>query len=182
MTREVSLRDKSIVFIGFMGVGKTTIGKAVARKMNREFIDVDHEIEKEYGMTVSEIFQQYGEKTFRNKEKELVQRLSQQKQKVLSLGGGSFLQEEIKNACLENCLVIYLDMTFPCWKTRIPLLIGSRPVLQDRSEREIQQLFTDRKKIYAQHHIKVVTDNKESEEVAACLIQALKGNESWKTK
>ncbi|HWJ77256.1 MAG TPA: shikimate kinase [Niallia sp.] len=173
MTREICLEDKSIVFIGFMGVGKTTIGKAVANKLKRDFIDVDQELEKEYGMTVSEIFRKYGESSFREKEKTFIQSLSTQKQKVLSLGGGSFLQEEIRQACLENCVVIYLNMTFSCWKKRIPLLIPSRPVLQGKTEEEIEQLFNDRKPIYLEHHVEVVTDNKTSEEVAEYILSIL---------
>lgn len=173
MDKDISLQDKSIVFIGFMGVGKTTIGKTVARRLDRDFIDVDYEIEKEYGMAVADIFKKYGESTFREKEKNLIVSLSKQPRKVLSLGGGAFLQEEIRQVCLENCLVIYLSMSFSCWKERIPLLIPSRPVLQGKSEIDIQQLFNARKNIYAQNHIKVVTDLKESEEVADYIVQKI---------
>lgn len=66
-----SLKEKSIVFIGFMGAGKTTIGKLVANKLSREFIDIDKEIETEYNMTTSAFFKTYGEKAFRQKKKVL---------------------------------------------------------------------------------------------------------------
>lgn len=72
----VPLREKSVVFIGFMGVGKTSIGKIVAKKLYRDFLDVDHVIEEEYGMPVSKIFEQVGEKAFREKEKQVVTELS----------------------------------------------------------------------------------------------------------
>ena len=72
---ELSLREKSIVFVGFMGVGKTTIGKKVAKKLYRDFLDIDEEIEKEFGMSTREIFEKFGEKTFREKEKEIITRL-----------------------------------------------------------------------------------------------------------
>ncbi|MFL6516899.1 MAG: shikimate kinase, partial [Bacillus sp. (in: firmicutes)] len=65
-------RNKSIVFIGFMGVGKTTIGKMVANKLNRDFVDIDEQIEKEYNMPVSQIFSEFGEKVFREREKSLI--------------------------------------------------------------------------------------------------------------
>jgi shikimate kinase len=58
---ELPLREKSIVFVGFMGVGKTTIGRLVAKKLYRDFVDIDEEIEKEFGMPTTEIFEKFGE-------------------------------------------------------------------------------------------------------------------------
>src|SRR5690625_2105190 len=94
MINSLSLREKSIVFIGFMGVGKTTVAQLVAKKLYRDFIDIDQEIEKEYGMPTTEIFKQLGEKTFREKEKEYVFHYSKQPLKVIALGGGAFIREE----------------------------------------------------------------------------------------
>src|SRR6478609_5675388 len=107
---EMSLREKSIVFIGFMGVGKTTIGQLVAKKLFRSFVDIDQEIEKEYNMPTSQIFKLIGEKAFREKEKEVISNFSKQKLKILSLGGGAFLQKETRDICLKNCIVFYLDV------------------------------------------------------------------------
>src|SRR4051794_29924705 len=104
---ELPLREKSIVFVGFMGVGKTTIGKLVAKKLDRDFIDIDEEIEKEFKMPATKIFETFGEKTFREREKALILSLSKQPLNVISVGGGAFLQEDIRNACLANCLVFY---------------------------------------------------------------------------
>lgn len=73
-----------------MGVGKTTIGKALANKLQRDFVDIDHQLEKEYNMTVTEIFHHYGEEFFRKKEKEMIIALSKQTKKVISLGGSIF--------------------------------------------------------------------------------------------
>ena len=69
---DISLREKSIVFIGFMGVGKTTIGEMVAKKLYRDFVDIDQEIEKEFNMPTSQIFKEHGETFFRQKEKEVI--------------------------------------------------------------------------------------------------------------
>ncbi|PKG23643.1 shikimate kinase [Niallia nealsonii] len=157
-----------------MGVGKTSIGKAVAKKLYRDFIDADQEIEKEYEMPVSKIFAQLGEKTFREKEKELIINLCKRKLHIISLGGGSFLQEEIKKACLENCIVIYLDLTWESWKERLHMIIDSRPVLQGKSIEEMEALFYERKQIYADHHSKVLTDQQEIEEVANYIVESLK--------
>ena len=172
---DTSLKMQSIVLIGFMGVGKTTIGQKVAKKLNREFKDIDHEIEKEFKMPTSEIFKKFGEKTFREKEKEIINRLSQQKLKVLSLGGGAFLQEDIRTICLSNCIVVYLDLSWVYWKERIGSLIDSRPVLQNKSLVEIGELFKTRQEVYSYHHLKVNTDNLEVDEVADYILDSLKG-------
>ena len=166
-------REKSIVFIGFMGVGKTTIGKLVAEKLNREFIDIDEEIEKEYGMKVSEIFNKIGERAFREKEKSVITSLCEQKSKILSLGGGAFLQGDIRKVCLSASFVIFLDLSFDNWKERISQIIDSRPVLQGKSLDEMKELFYKRQEIYSNHHLKVITDNQDPEEIANLIINKL---------
>src|SRR5699024_158245 len=132
------------VFIGFMGVGKTTIAQLVAQKLYRDFVDIDQEIEKEYQMPTSSIFQQFGEDQFRAEEKAYTFHYCKQPLKVISLGGGAFLQVEI------------------------------RPVLQNKSLKEIEALFQERKSIYNEHNSRFVTDDTEAEEVADYIIHSLK--------
>ena len=172
----VNNSERSIVFIGFMGVGKTTIGKLVAKKLNRQFIDIDEEIEKEYQMPVSQIFNQIGEMAFRKREKSLISNLAEQEQKIISVGGGAFLQEEIRQVCLTSCIVIYLNLSLENWKNRLDLIIESRPVLQGKSKEEMEDLFYTRQAIYSQHHLKIETDNKAPSEVADEIIDTLVTN------
>jgi shikimate kinase len=169
----VPLRDKSIIFIGFMGVGKTTIGKLVAKKLNREFIDIDEEIEKEYKLSVAQIFNEYGEKAFRNKEKVLIKSLAEQKQKIISVGGGAFIQEEIRKVCLATCLVIFLDLSLEGWKDRIALIINSRPILQGKSNEEMVELFHKRQEFYENHHLKISLDNRDANDIAEQIVEDL---------
>ncbi|PAV27776.1 shikimate kinase [Virgibacillus profundi] len=170
----VPLKEKSIVLIGFMGVGKTTIGQAIAKKLQREFIDIDEKIEKEYHMPTSDIFKRYGEKTFRKKEKDMIEHFSMQKFKVISVGGGAFLQKEIRDICLAECIVVFLDLTWDSWKERIALLIDSRPVLQGKSIDEIKELYYSRQPIYKENHLKIQTDDLDTEEAADAIIDSLK--------
>ncbi|WHY57109.1 shikimate kinase [Peribacillus simplex] len=174
INKNTSLRMQSIVFIGFMGVGKTTIGQKVARKLYRDFIDIDQEIEKEFNMPTTEIFKKFGEKVFREKEKSVIESFSQQQLKIISVGGGAFLQEDIRNICLSNCIVFYLDLSWEYWKERIGLLIDSRPVLQSRSLEEIEELFYTRQEIYSYHHSKVNTNDLDVDEVADFIVDSLK--------
>lgn len=171
---EVPLREKSIVLIGFMGVGKTSIGRAVAKKLYRDFIDIDEEIEREYSMPTSEIFQTIGEEAFREKEKTTIINSCKQKLKIISVGGGAFLQEEIRNTCLSESIVFFLDLSWEHWQERISLLIDSRPVLQGKNIDEIKELFHKRQPIYAKHHSKVETDNLIIDEVADFIVDSLK--------
>ena len=171
---KVSLREKSIVFIGFMGVGKTTVAQIVAEKLYRTFIDIDKEIEKECQMPIPEIFNQYGEQMFRKKEKEIILKYTKERLKIISLGGGAFLQEEVKEACLKNCIVFHLDISWDSWKDRLHMLIDSRPVLQGKTMEEIESLFNDRKDIYSSHNSRVNTDHFNAEEAADYIIESLK--------
>ncbi|CDQ39081.1 MULTISPECIES: shikimate kinase [Virgibacillus] len=172
--QDIPLRQKSIVLIGFMGVGKTTIGKEIAKKLFRDFIDADQEIEATFGLPASEIFQTYGEHVFRQKEKEIIQGLCNQKLKIISLGGGAFLQEDIRKMCLDKCIVFYLDLSWESWQDRISLLIDSRPVLQGKSLDEIKALFEERKSIYQDHHSTVPTDQLMIDEAASYIVDSLK--------
>lgn len=168
--------EKSIVLIGFMGVGKTTIGQLLAEKLNWNFIDIDEEIEKDFGMPVSQIFNTFGEKTFRERERTLITNLCKKQGQILSLGGGAFLQEEIRTQCLSSCTVIFLDLSWENWKDRLNIIIDTRPVLQGKSMMEIEELFYKRQDAYSEHHMKVETDNKEPQEVANEVINQLNWN------
>lgn len=170
----MNIREKSIVFIGFMGVGKTTIAQLVAQKLYRDFIDIDQEIEKDYQMPTSSIFQQYGEEQFRTEEKTYTFHYCKQPLKVIALGGGAFLQEEIRQHCIDHSIVFYLDISWESWKERLHMLVDSRPVLQNKSMEEIETLFQERKAIYNEHNSRFVIDDTKAEEVADYIIQSLK--------
>jgi len=169
-----SVREKSLVFIGFMGVGKTTVAKLVAKKLYRDFVDIDEEIEKEFGMPTTKIFETIGEKKFRAKEKEYVLHYCKQPLKVISLGGGAFMQEDIRKVCMEHSIVFYLDISWESWKERLHMLVDSRPMLQNKSLEDIETLFNERKSTYADHNSKLVTDDFDEEEVAEYIIDSVK--------
>lgn len=172
---EVPLREKNIVLIGFMGVGKTSVGHHLADKLYRDFIDVDQEIENRHGMPVTQIFKKLGEKQFRQMEKEFILDLCQNTRlKIVSLGGGAFLQEEIKQACLSTSIVFFLELGWESWKERLHLIVDSRPVLQNKSLEEIESLFYSRQSIYSLNNSIVNTDNLDAEEAADYIIETLK--------
>lgn len=175
INKQLPFKEKNIILIGFMGVGKTTIGNHIAKKLYRDFIDVDQEIEKQYDMPVTQIFKTMGEQKFRQMEKEYIVDLCfNSRLKIISLGGGAFLQEEIRNVCLSTSIVFFLDLTFNSWKDRLHLIMDNRPILQNKSLEEIEGLYYSRQSIYALNNSKVNTDDLDPEEVAEYIIHSLK--------
>lgn len=172
--REIPVRQQNIVLIGFMGVGKTTIGELVAKKLYRSFIDIDQEIEKHFGMSTTDIFNVHGEKTFREFERQSIEDFCNQRLKIISIGGGAFMQQEVRDACLKNCTVFFLDVSWDKWKDRLDILIDSRPILQSRSIDEIEALFNERQDIYSLNHSKLTVNDRSAEEVADHIVESLK--------
>ena len=164
---------QSIIFNGFMGVGKTTIAKNIANKLNYNFIDIDEEIIKAFSLPITDIFEQFGEASFRKKESELIKHFTQQSLTVISLGGGAFKNIENVKTCLNNGIVIHLDISYEQWKIRIPELIASRPILQNKTYSEIKELYENRQKIYQKRDIHIITDGLTEDEVTKKVIDQL---------
>lgn len=169
---EIPRNEKNIVLIGFMGVGKTTIGQLVASALMRTFVDIDQEIEKQFNMSIPDIFKQMGESKFREAEFEVItQYCSATRLNIISLGGGAFLQEKVRDICLSTSIVFCLDLSFHAWKQRLDLLAANRPILHGKSLHEIEELYHNRQKIYAFHHYKINTDHLSAEQAAQAMIQ-----------
>ena len=153
---------KNIVLMGFMGAGKTTIGKKLANALKYEFIDTDEWIEKEKGRKISDIFAEDGEAVFRDMETDLLKRLQGSEEKfVLSIGGGMPVREE-NRALLRNLgIVIYLKTS----KEEIIRRVSgnkNRPLLQGGDlEEKVTNLMNAREQIYIETaHMEVITDGK----------------------
>ncbi len=100
---------KTIVLIGMMGSGKSSVGKELAKKLGVTFIDIDHEIEKKYQMNIPEIFQTKGESFFRKIEENMSCKLINGKPCVISLGGGGFLNKRIRSKIKINAVSIWIN-------------------------------------------------------------------------
>ena len=153
---------KNIVLMGFMGAGKTTIGKKLASALKYEFIDTDKWIEKEQGRKISDIFAEDGEAAFRDMETDMLKRLQNRTEKfVLSIGGGMPVREE-NRALLRNLgAVIYLKTS----KEEIIRRVSgnkNRPLLQGGDlEEKVTNLMNAREHIYVETaHVEVITDGK----------------------
>ena len=101
---------KSLVLVGMMGTGKSTIGKEVAKKLKIEFVDTDTLIENEENLTIAEIFKKNGEKYFRELEEKIFLKIKNDKEKIISVGGGAFVNDAIRKKILKEYLSIWLNM------------------------------------------------------------------------
>jgi len=155
---------KNIVFLGMMGSGKSSIGLIVSKKLNIEFIDVDHEIEKKQGMKISKIFESEDEKYFREIEEEMTLKILRSKKTVISLGGGAFLNNKIRKEILEKHISFWLN-----WdpKTLVERIKNSkkRPVAFKSSKNELLQLIKDRYLIYSNALYKIDCENLSKNEI-----------------
>lgn len=158
---------KTVVLIGMMGSGKSTIGKLLAEKLSIKFFDIDTEIEKENHKTISEIFSQNGETYFREIEKNLTQQFLKNNylNAIISTGGGAFENEETRNFLLKNATVIYLKTSsneiFERIKTNT-----SRPLLKNNMTIEkITEIIENREANYKQAHHTISTDKKTPTEI-----------------
>ena len=169
---------KKIVLIGMMGSGKSTIGALLSKKMNMNFIDVDSKIEKIEKQTVSQIFKLKGEKYFREIEVRTILSLlnSKEKELVLSLGGGSFLDEKVRKNVKNNSLSFWLN-----WKPSIIIKrirkSAKRPLIQGLDNHEIEKMMLDRNKYYAKSNFKIDCDNHKKNEIVDRIVSILKKNE-----
>ena len=138
----------NIFFVGLMGAGKTTVGRLLAKHLDKTFYDTDHEIERRTGVNIPLIFEVEGEAGFRKREVAVIEELSQMQNIVLATGGGAVLLEENRETLKKNGTVIYLRANVhELWqRTRND---KNRPLLQNADPRaKLEQLFTERDPLY----------------------------------
>lgn len=138
----------NIVLCGFMGCGKSTVGKNLARKSGRKFLDMDSYIEEKAGMKVSEIFDRYGESGFRDMEHEACLELAEMNDLVIASGGGAFTFERNVHAFKNKDIIVFLDVPLSVIKNRLKN-DKVRPLLQ-RPDKDtaMKKLFDERYPIY----------------------------------
>ncbi len=158
---EIRLKSANIVLIGMPGCGKTTVGREIAEKMKRPFIDTDEEIEKS-GKSIPEIIENYGEEAFRNTETDAIKALRNTRGSVIATGGGAIIRDENAEALRENGIVVFLDTPLEMLETK------GRPL---SSKKGIENIYRERIEKYrksADIIFKVNPDSK-TDEVIKCI-------------
>ncbi|MDD3000508.1 MAG: shikimate kinase [Candidatus Riflebacteria bacterium] len=152
-----------ILIIGFMGCGKTTCGKMVAEKLGYDFFDLDDKIEEYSKTDINSIFEKYGEHYFRAIEhKVFVDLLLSMKRTAIVAAGGGLVTNIDNFKHIQNCLTIFLDVPWAYIKERLPLLKETRPLLKNKTIKEIYNLWLTRKNKYFKYAdltIKITKNN-----------------------
>lgn len=143
----------NIVLIGFMGTGKSVVGRALAKRLRRRFVDTDSEIEAAAGLTIPEIFSRHGEPYFRHLERQVVQRVAAGAGQVIAAGGGTVVDEENARVLRATGVIVWLVASPEAIYQRVgrstnrPLLAGAG---EENRRRRIAELLARREPVYRQ--------------------------------
>lgn len=163
----------NIVLCGFMGCGKSTVGKNIARKTGRKFLDMDAYIEEKAEMTVSEIFEKYGESTFRDMEHEACKELSEMKGLIIASGGGAFTFERNSEVFKGKDTIVLLDVPLDVIKYRLRN-DKTRPLLQrPDKDQAMEELYNKRLPLYKNASDIVVSGKNTPMKTAFAVIDAV---------
>jgi shikimate kinase len=166
-----------IVLIGLMGVGKSTVGRRLAARLGLPFVDADEEIAAAAGMSIQEIFDNYGEAQFRDGERRVIARLIDGQPKVIATGGGAFVQDETRALILERAIAVWLDAPIDILVSRVARREG-RPLLKDRDPQAVlRRLAAERTPFYAKAPIHIMSSDAPHEAMVEQIVQELNAGE-----
>ncbi|MDB9761843.1 shikimate kinase [Alphaproteobacteria bacterium] len=166
---------KPIIIVGMMGVGKSTIGKILAQSLDKEFYDIDDNIEKKYKMKIYEIFEYYGEKKFRDIEYKEIKSIQKNCNAVIATGGGAFTNK--KNISILNMtgLTLWLDASPLIIIERLKRNSSNRPLLKDVNiETYVNNLLIKRNPFYAKANLTMVSSQISKNEIKNKILLAIK--------
>ena len=167
---------KNLTLTGMMGVGKTTIGKALSEHLSMEFLDVDTIIEKKLNLTVQKIFEKNGEAFFREVEEEVTLQTLKDKNKIISLGGGAFMNPKIREQIFLSSKSFWLDLDIDSIEARIKSL-KKRPLLNTHNVKDtLKKIYLERKKTYGLANYKINCNKLNAEIIADKIIKLYANN------
>lgn len=167
--------DRTLVFVGLMGAGKTSVGRRVARLLNAGFIDADDEIVAAAGRSIPEIFESFGEAKFRDLERRVIARLLEGPPIVLSLGGGAFMDESTRALVLDQANSVWLKAELPILLSRVLRKRQTRPLLaKGDPARTLAALIEARHPVYALANHVVESGNQSADAMADEIVALLR--------
>jgi shikimate kinase len=164
---------KPIVLVGLMGAGKSTVGRRLAGRLRLPFVDADDEIETAAGMSVTEIFDRFGEPYFRDGERRVIARLIDGQAKVIATGGGAFINDETRALILDQAIAVWLDAKPSVLADRVRRR-DTRPLLRGRDpEAVLIELAEKRNPYYAMAPIRVSSYHAPHDATVSAILKAL---------
>jgi shikimate kinase len=161
--------DRCIVLVGLMGVGKSTVGRRLAKRLGLPFVDSDEEIEKAADHKIAEIFDRFGEASFRDGERRVIARLIGGPPKVVATGGGAFLDDRLRALILQSCIAIWLDADIGTLAERVSRR-DHRPLLRGRDPLPLlTDLAAVRNPIYAEAHFQSMPHDRAVDRIVEAL-------------
>ncbi len=168
------LRRRSIVLVGMMGVGKSSVGRRLAARLGIPFVDADTEIERAAGMSISDVFARHGEADFRSGEARVIARLLESGPQVLATGGGAVMNPDTRALIKAKGVSIWLGADFELLMRRINKRKNERPLLQTADPAAtLRALLAERDPIYAQADITVQSRDVAHDAIVADILAAL---------
>ena len=151
---------KPVVLVGFMAAGKSKIGRLLAERLGVPFVDTDKAIEDSFGIPIAEIFRDHGESVFRDAERRLIAALLAGDAKVVASGGGAFIDSSTRELLNRDACTVWLDTPIDHILARLARS-DSRPLVMDRSEQELRDLWDQRRGFYSLAHIRIDTSDRD---------------------
>ena len=167
--------SKNIVFLGMMGSGKSSIGFLISKKLKLDFFDVDKCIEDKLGMKISNIFKIKGEKFFRELEEKLTLDILKKKQIIVALGGGAFINKNIRNEVINNHISFWLKLNSDLLIKRIKNSI-KRPLAINSTNNQLIDLIKKRSTIYSKALHEIKCDNLFKDEIVEKILKIYEAN------
>jgi shikimate kinase len=165
--------DRPIVLVGLMGAGKSTVGRRLAKRLGLPFVDSDDEIERAADHSIPEIFDRFGEASFRDGERRVVRRLVAGPPAVLATGGGAFMEPETRALILERCIAVWLDARPETLAERVKRR-NVRPLLRDQDPLlRLRELAEARNPVYAEAHLRIRSEEGPHEAAVERIVAAL---------
>jgi shikimate kinase len=169
-----ALGRRSVVLVGMMGAGKSSIGRRLAQRLGLGFVDADAEIEAAAGMTIAEIFTSYGEPYFRSGEQRVIARLLDSGPQVLATGGGAFMNTDTRTGIRAKGISVWLKAEFDVLMKRVKRrAMGDRPMLQGDPANRIRHLMAERYPVYAEADVTVLSREVSHEVIIAEIVAEL---------
>ena len=167
--------SKNIVFLGMMGSGKSSIGFLVSKKLKLDFYDVDNYLENKLNMKISNIFKSKGEKFFREQEEKITLNILKKKNIVVALGGGAFINKNIRNEVLKNHLSFWLNLNTDIILKRIKNN-NKRPLTINASKNDLKSMIKIRSKYYSKALFKINCDNQTKMQIVKQILDIYEDN------